>query len=200
MLKVFGHLSSGNCYKVYLALKQLHLPFEWINTDAVKQETRTDAFKAKNPTAKVPLLEIAPDQYLPESNAILHYLAEGTALCPTDKYHHAQVLQWLFFEQYSHEPYIATSRFVRKFLGAPAERQADLERWKAPGYKALEVMNSHLTNRAFFVADKYSIADIGLFAYTHVADEGGFDLSAYPAILAWIARVKAQADFYPMDA
>ncbi|MGZ5817184.1 MAG: glutathione S-transferase family protein [Burkholderiaceae bacterium] len=199
MLKVYGHLSSGNCYKIYLALKQLHIPFEWINVDAVKRETRSAEFLAMNPNGKVPLLEIAPGQYLPESNAILHYLAEGTALCPTDRYQHAQVLQWLFFEQYSHEPYIATSRFVMHFLGNPAERQADMERWRKPGYAALDVMNRHLESRRFFVGDTYSIADIALYAYTHVAPEGGFDLSKYEAALAWLERVKAQPDHVGMN-
>ena len=122
MLKAYGHLSSGNCYKVFLALSQLHLAYEWVDVDAVKKETRQGAFLEMNPNGKVPLLEIAPGQYLPESNAILHYLADGSALCPTDRYHHAQVLQWMFFEQYSHEPYIATSRYVMKFLNSPADR------------------------------------------------------------------------------
>ena len=198
MLKVYGHLSSGNCYKVFLTLKQLHIPFEWISTDAVKQETRTPEFLAMNPNGKVPLLEIAPGQYLPESNAILHYLADGTKLCPSDRFAHAQVLQWLFFEQYSHEPYIATSRYVMKFLGNPPERQADMERWKKPGITALNVLNTHLTSHQFLVANTYTIADIALFAYTHVADEGGFDLSPYPAILNWLERIKQQPDFVAM--
>ncbi len=198
MLKVYGHLSSGNCYKVFLTLKQLSIPFEWISVDALKKETQTAEFLAKNFNGKVPLLEIAPDCYLPESNAILHYLAEGTDLCPTDRYHHAQVLQWLFFEQYSHEPYIATSRFVVRFLNNPPDRQADVERWIKPGYKALGVMNTHLESQTFFVNNTYSIADIALFAYTHVADEGGFDLSGFPAVNAWISRVKQQPRFEPM--
>ena len=199
MLKVYGHLSSGNCYKVFLTLKQLNTPFEWIDTDAVKHETRSPEFLAMNANGKIPLLEISHGQYLPESNAIMHYLAEDTKLCPTDRFHHAQVLQWLFFEQYSHEPYIATSRFVLKFLGNPPERFVDIERWKNPGYKALDVLNKHLESRRFLVADTYSIADIGLFAYTHVADEGGFDLSGYKALLAWVERIKEQPDFSPME-
>ena len=199
MLKVYGHLSSGNCYKVYLTLKQLDIPFEWISVDAVKRETRTAEFLTMNPNGKVPLLEVAPGQYLPESNAILHYLAESTALCPTDRYQHAQVLQWLFFEQYSHEPYIATSRFVMHFLGNPPERQADMERWRKPGYTALDIMNRHLESRLFFVGDTYSIADIALYAYTHVAHEGGFDLSKYEAVLSWLERVKAQPNHVGMN-
>lgn len=198
-MKVYGHLNSGNCYKVYLALTQLHIPFDWINVNAVnKEETRRPEFLAMNPNGKVPLLEIAPGQYLPESNAILHYLAEGTALCPTDRYLHAQVLQWLFYEQYSHEPYIATSRYVVKLLGNPEDRQVDLARWKKPGTTALELMNAHLKSQPFFVGGQYSIADIALFAYTHVADEGNFDLSIYPHLNAWIARVKQQTDFVAM--
>ena len=198
MLKVYGHLSSGNCYKVYLTLKQLDIPFEWINVDAVKRETRSAEFLAMNPNGKVPLLEIVPGQYLPESNAILHYLADGPALCPADRYQHAQMLQWLFFEQYSHEPYIATSRFVMHLLGNPPERQADMERWRNPGYTALDVMNRHLESRLFFVGDTYSIADIALYAYSHVAHEGGFDLSGYAAVRAWLARVKAQPNHVEM--
>jgi len=198
MLKVYGHLSSGNCYKVFLTLKQLSIPFEWINVDALKKETQSPEFLSKNINGKVPLLEISPGCYLPESNAILHYLAEGTKLCPADRYHHAQVLQWLFYEQYSHEPYIATSRFVVRFLNNPPDRWDDVERWIKPGYKALGVMNSHLETQQFFVNNTYSIADIALFAYTHVADEGGFDLSGYPAVNAWISRVKQQPLFQPM--
>ena len=199
MLKVYGHLSSGNCYKVFLALKQLDIPFDWEDVDAVKRETRTAAFLAKNPQGKIPLLEIEPGQYLSESNAILHYLAAGGALCPADRYQQAQVLQWLFFEQYSHEPYIATSRYVMKFLGSPAKREDDLERWRAPGYAALAVMDQHLASRSFFVAERYTIADIALYAYTHVAHEGGFALSRFPSVQAWLARVAAQAQHVPMS-
>jgi glutathione S-transferase len=199
MLKVYGHVSSGNCYKIFLALHQLHVPFEWITVDAVKKETRNPEFLAKNPQGKVPLLEIAAGQYLTESNAILLYLAEGSNLCPVDRYQYAQVLQWLFYEQYSHEPYIATSRFVTKFLGSPPERQADMLRWRQPGINALEVMNAHLKTQPFFVAGQYSIADIALYAYTHVAEEGGFDLSGYPAISTWIKRVQQQPDFIAMQ-
>jgi len=199
MVKVYGHVNSGNCYKIFLALHQLHMPFEWITVDAVKEETRRPEFLAKNPQGKVPLLEIAPGQYLTESNAILLYLAEGSNLCPVDRYQYAQVLQWLFYEQYSHEPYIATSRYVTKFLDSPPDRQADLLRWKQPGINALEVMNSHLKTQPFFVAGQYSVADIALYAYTHVAEEGGFDLSGYPAISAWIKRVQQQPDFVAMQ-
>ena len=198
MLKAYGHLSSGNCYKVFLALTQLHLPFEWISVDAVKRETRHDQFLAMNPNGKVPLLEIEPGKFLPESNAILHYLADGSALLPTDRYEHAQVLQWMFFEQYSHEPYIATSRFVKKFLNNPDDRQQDMARWSAPGYFALDVMERHLRSTPFFAAGRYTIADIALFAYTHVAEEGGFELTKYEAIHQWIERVRQQPGFVPM--
>jgi len=199
MFKVYGHLSSGNCYKIYLALHQLQLPFQWISTDAVKNETRSEAFLAMNPNGKIPLLEIAAGQYLPESNAILHYLAEDSALLPADRYQHAQVLQWLFFEQYSHEPYIATSRYVKLFLNNPPERESDMARWSAPGYRALDVMEAHLHNHAFFVGDQYTIADIALFAYTHVAHEGGFDLARYPALNQWLHRVRQQNAFVAMN-
>lgn len=198
MMKVYGHLSSGNCYKVFLTLKQLQIPFAWENVDAVKGETRTPEFLARNPQGKIPLLEIEPGRYLSESNAILHYLATGSALCPADRYQQAQVLQWLFFEQYSHEPYIATSRYVVKFLGSPPQRQADLERWRAPGYAALAIMDQHLASRSFFVADRYTIADVALYAYTHAAPEGGFDLARFPSVQAWLERVASQALHVPM--
>ncbi len=198
MLKTYGHLSSGNCYKVYLALTQLGLPFEWVNVDNAKGETRAPGFLAKNPYGKIPLLEIAEDQYLPESNAILHYLATDSALLPADRYLEAQVLQWLFWEQYSHEPYIATSRFVMHILGNPESRQADLDRWRGPAYSALDVMENHLARNDFLV-QRYSIADISLYAYTHVAHEGGFDLSRYGAVKAWLARVAAQPGHVSME-
>ena len=199
MYRVYGMLSSGNCYKVYLTLKQLGLPFEWVHTDIMKGESRTAEFLARNPNGRVPTLEIEPGKYLPESNAILCYLAEGTPLLPADRYERAQVLQWLFFEQYSHEPYVAVARFIKVFLGNPPERGADLAKCMQRGDQALGVMEQHLATRDFFVAGRYSIADIALYAYTHVADTGGFDLGKYPRMGAWLARVKAQPGHVTMD-
>ena len=192
MFTVYGDLKSGNCYKVKLVLAQLGLAHEWVHVDILQTQNRTSAFLARNPNGKIPLLEIEPGTYLPESNAILHYLAEGTPLLPSARLERAQVLQWLFFEQYSHEPYIAVARYIVRYLGRPEEQEARLQEKMAPGHAALRVMEQHLSQRAFFVAERYSIADIGLYAYTHVAHEGGFDLAQYPAVRAWLERVKAQ--------
>ncbi len=199
-MKLYGDLKSGNCYKVALLLKQMGAPYEFIKIDVMKGGSRTDDFLGKNPNGKIPLLEISLGQYLPESNAILWYLADGSAFLPEDKLQRAQVLQWLFFEQYSHEPYIATARFIKVYLDNPPERQADLQQKIQRGYAALDVMEKHLASNKFFVGGRYSIADMGLYAYTHVAHEGGFDLAAYPYINAWLARVKAQPDYLAMVA
>lgn len=196
--RVYGMTASGNCYKVKLLLEQLGLPYHWQETDTLKKETQTPQFLALNPNGEVPILEIAPGRYLPESNAILYYLAEGTPFWPTDRYTRAQVLQWMFFEQYSHEPYVAVARFICKFLPSAHARRAELPRLHERGYRALGVMEQYLGKRDYFAGDCYSIADIALFAYTHVADEGGFDLSRYPAINGWMERIKAQPGFIVM--
>ncbi len=198
MYRIFGMSASGNCYKVKLLLEQLGSPYEWEEVDILKGATRTPQFLAMNPNGKVPTLEIKPGRYLPESNAILCYLAEGTSFWPRDRFEHAQVLQWMFFEQYSHEPYIAVARFICKFLPPDHPRRATLPQLRERGYQALAVMEQHLSQREFFVGDKYSIADIALYAYTHVAADGGFDLSKFPAINAWIERIKVQPKFIGM--
>jgi glutathione S-transferase len=192
---VFGGSDSGNCYKVKLLLTQLGLPFEWRETDPVKQDTRKPEYLALNPAGKVPLLEIEPGKLLPESNAILCYLADGTSLWSGDRYARAQVLQWLFFEQYSHEPYIAVARFINKYLPEDHPRRADLPGLREKGYTALKVMEQHLSQREFFVGDRYSIADIALFAYTHVSFDGGFDLSPFLNLKTWIERIRQQPGF-----
>jgi glutathione S-transferase len=192
MLKLYDYLPSGNSYKVRLLLSQLAIPYERIDIDILKGETRTPAFLAKNPNGRIPLLEIAAGDFLAESNAILFYLARSGALLPEDPSHHAQVLQWLFFEQYSHEPYIATSRYWIALLNKEREYREELAKKREPGYAALKVMNHHLAKHDFFVGGRYTIADIGLYAYTHVAHEGGFDLSSFTHLLAWLQRVEAQ--------
>ncbi|MFE1747218.1 glutathione S-transferase family protein [Coleofasciculus sp. H7-2] len=192
MLKLYQFFSSGNCYKVRLLLTQLEIPFDRIEVNILKGETRTPEFLSKNPNGRIPVLEIESGQFLAESNAILFYLSEGTDFLPNDRFERAKVLQWLFFEQYSHEPYIATSRFWISILGKAEEYKEALNQKREPGYAALTIMEKHLTNCNFLVGERYTIADIGLFAYTHVADEGGFDLTRFPAIQAWIERVKAQ--------
>lgn len=198
MYRVYGDVISGNCYKIKLLLTQLEEPFEWVPISVVDKETKTPEYLAKNPNGRVPLLEIPGPSYLPESNAILHFLAQGSEYLPTDRLLHSQVIQWMFFEQYSHEPFIATSRFIVKYLGAPPAMQSKLEEKREPGYAALGVMEQHLIKQDFFVGERYSIADIALFAYTHMASEGGFSLSDFPAIRAWISRVGEQPRFIPI--
>lgn len=200
MYKLFGMSASGNCYKVRLLLEQLGSPYAWQEMDILKGDTRTPQFLAMNPNGKVPVLEIEPGRYLAESNAILCYLAEGTPFWPEDRFERASVLQWLFFEQYSHEPYIAVARFICKLLPADHPRRETLPQLHERGYQALAVMEQHLARRAFFVGDHYSIADVALFAYTHVAADGGFQLDRFPAVRAWIDRVKAEPKFVPMAA
>ncbi len=194
MYTLYDYLPSGNGYKVRLTLTQLQHNFRYVDMDIMKGETRTDSFLNKNPNGRIPTLEYAPGEFLFESNAIMHYLAEGTVLLPESRLHRAQVLQWLFFEQYSHEPYIAVSRFILMHGEPDAASAARLESKRGGGLAALKIMEDHLSDTDFFVGNRYSIADIGLYAYTHVADEGGFDLSAFPALTAWLKRVAAQPD------
>ena len=198
-VRVWGDVYSGNCFKVKLLLDQLGQPYEWIPVDVLKKESRTPQFMTMNPNGRIPLLQTAEGEFLPESNAILHYLADGTPMLPTDRLAHAQVLQWMFFEQYSHEPFVATARYIVRYLGRPQEREEQLQQKIAPGYAALDVMESHLKSRTYFVGEQYSIADIALYAYTHVAEEGTFDLSRFPAICAWLARVRSQPGYVGMD-
>lgn len=198
MFTVFGMSQSGNCFKVKLLLEQLQQPYVWKEIDTLNGETRTPHFLEKNLNGRVPVLETEPGVYLPESNAILGYLAEGTAFWSGDKFERAQILQWLFFEQYSHEPYIAVARFIAKFLPQDHPRQSILPQLREKGEQALQVMETHLSTRSFFVANRYSIADIALFAYTHCAADGGFNLEKYPAICHWLERIRAQPYFIEM--
>ncbi|PAX59949.1 glutathione S-transferase family protein [Brunnivagina elsteri] len=191
-LRLYDFLPSGNGYKIRLLLTQLGMPFERIEVDIIQGLTSTPEFLSKNLNGKIPVLEIESGKYLAESNAILVYLSEGTEYFPYDRFLRAQVLQWLFFEQYSHEPYIATPRFWITILNRGDEYKAEIEKRQISGYLALNVMEKHLATNSFFVGERYSIADISLFAYTHVADEAGYDLTPFPAIQAWISRVKNQ--------
>ena len=195
MLTVYGMKSSGNCYKVQLLLEQLGRPYRWIDVDSAAGETRTPQYLAMNPNGKVPLLEVAPGRWLAESNAILCYLAEGSPLWPQEAWGRAQVLQWLFFEQYSHEPYIAVARFICLWLDAQHERRAELPRLRERGTQALAVMERQLQAQPFIAGAQYSIADIALFAYTHAAADGGFELAQYPQVQAWLQRVREQPGF-----
>lgn len=196
MYKVYGMSSSGNCYKVRLLLTQLGETFEWIEVSTLKKQTRTPEFLKLNPNGKVPLLQLPDGRLLPESNAILCYLAEGSAYLPADRWLRAEVLQWLFWEQYSHEPYIATARFILHFVKDPDEPSLPLKRER--GYQALAVMEQHLSRRAFFVCETYTVADLALYAYTHVAHQGGFDLARFPAVQAWLGRVAVQPRHLPL--
>jgi len=200
MYTVHGMSASGNCHKVRMVLEALKLPYRWNEIDTRHGTTRTPQFLAMNPNGKAPVLEIEPGKYLPESNAILFYLAEGTPLLPDDRLARAQVLQWLFFEQYSHEPYIAVARFLRKFHPDPAAQRPLADSKMNGGYRALEVMEGTLKDSSFFVGGRYTIADIALYAYTHVAHEGGFDLERFPAVRAWLARVQTQPGYVGMPA
>ncbi|MGF1676566.1 MAG: glutathione S-transferase family protein [Rivularia sp. (in: cyanobacteria)] len=194
-LRLYDFLPSGNGYKIRLLLTQIGMPFERIEINILEGESRNPEFLSRNPNGKIPVLEIGEGKYLAESNAILMYLSEGTEFLPYNRFLTAQVLQWLFFEQSSHEPFIATSRYWISILGKAEEYQEALKEKHERGYQALEVMENHLTGKTFFVGERYTIADIALFAYTHVADEGGFDLSRFNAILAWIERVKMQPGY-----
>ena len=200
MYTVYGMNASGNCYKVKLALEQLGVPYEWVETDIMQGGSRTPEFLAMNPNGKVPTLALGDGQFLPESNAILHYLAEGTPLMPRNRLGRARALQWMFFEQYSHEPYIAVARFITVFLPPEHARRAELPRLRERGDQALRVMEAGLANALYFAGEDYSIADIALFAYTHCAGEAGFELAPYPRVRAWLARVRAQPGFVPLAA
>jgi glutathione S-transferase len=192
MLTLYDYLDSGNGYKVRLMLAQLGLHYRYVDVDIMQGETRTQEFLARNPNGRIPTLQLPDGEYLSESDAILWYLADGTDFLPAGRFARAQVLQWMFFEQYSHEPYVATPRFIVRHFPADSPRHAELPKRLAQGREALKVMEGHLTRRPFFVESRYSIADIALFAYTHVAGEGGLQLEPYPAVRAWLARVAAQ--------
>jgi glutathione S-transferase len=196
-MKLYNVAYSGNAYKVRLLLSQLKIPCEIVEVDILKGESRTTEFLEINPNGRTPVLVDDDGFVLAESNAILAYLARGTKFLPNDKRQWALAFQWMFFEQYSHEPYIATSRFWLQHRPDTPERAALLASKRDGGWAALKVMEQHLAKQDFFT-EEYSIADIALFAYTHVSDEGGFPLDNFPRISAWIERVKSQPGFVPM--
>jgi glutathione S-transferase len=188
---LFNSQVSGNCYKVRLLLAHLGLSYDRREVDVVDRSDRADLLGALNPALRVPTLVLDDDRVLAESGAILWYFGEGTPYVPEDPFQRAQALQWMFFEQYSHEPNIAVARFWVHVLGAPSSEH-ELEARRVGGYAALDAMEGHLADRSYLVGDGYSIADIALYAYTHVADEAGFDLARYPAIGGWLERVAGQ--------
>jgi glutathione S-transferase len=198
MYKVYGDYNSGNCYKIKLMLNLLGVKYEWVPVDILKGETETEAFLAKNPNGKVPVLELEDGTCLWESNAILNFLADGTQYMLTEPRLRTQMLQWQFFEQYSHEPSLAVARFIQFYLGMPEDRLDEYKTLHKRGYKALRVMEQQLLRTPFLVGDHFSIADIALYAYTHVAGQGGFDLSLFPAIEQWLIRVKQQPGYVGM--
>jgi len=198
MYKLYDFLLSGNCYKVRLLLNQLRIPYQRINVDILEQKSRTAEFLKINPNGKTPVLEQG-NHILAESNAILWYLAKQSQFLPVDDFAQAQVLQWMFFEQFSHEPYLAKSRYWISILDTEDEYRDQLANLKQPGYSALDVMENHLNKHDFFVANQYSIADICLYAYTHLAEEGKFDLSTYTNIHTWFRRIESQADYIRID-
>jgi glutathione S-transferase len=198
MLTLYDYLESGNAYKVRLILKLRGIPFRRVELDILKRETRTPEFLAKNPNGRIPAVELEDGRVLFESNAILAYFAEGTELAGRDAWERAQILQWMFFEQYSHEPYVATLRFWHFAKLLATKTPAEIEAKQSAGNAALAIMDAQLAARDYFVGERFTIADIALFAYTHVAGEGGFDLSRYPHVRRWIARIEAQPKFVPI--
>jgi glutathione S-transferase len=202
VITVYGFSPSGNCYKLKLLLEQLgrrlDQDYRWVETDSSRGETRTPEFLAKNPNGRVPLVELEDGRRMVESNAILCWLAEGTGYFAGDAWQRAQALSWMFFEQYSHEPYIAVARFICGWTPADSPRRAELPKLRERGQQAMAVMERHLLSSPWFSGADYGIADIALFAYTDVAHEGGFDLSPYPALRNWLARVRETPGFVPM--
>ena len=201
-LVLHEYSQSGNCYKIRLTAALLGLPIERREYDIMAGETRTPAFLADvNPNGRIPVLQVG-DRFIPESNAACFYLADGSPLVPEDRFDRADMLRWMFFEQYNHEPNVATLRFWLAFVGE--ERLSELQRTLLPGKReageaALRLMDEHLGGRDYFVGDRLSLADIALYAYTHVAEEGGFDLGRYPAVGRWLGRVAEQPGYVPMD-
>jgi glutathione S-transferase len=198
VITVYGFSPSGNCHKVRLLLEQLGRDYRWVEKRSDDGSTRTPEMLAKNPNGKVPFIELDDGRVLTESNAILYWLAEGTPFLPGDPWLKAQALSWMFFEQYSHEPYIAVARFICGWTPIDSPRRADLPRLRERGHQALAVMERHLASQAWFSGDRYGIADIALFAYTCVADHGGVALEHYPAIRDWLSRIERTPGFVPM--
>jgi glutathione S-transferase len=197
-ITIYGDSISGNCYKCKLLCSELDIDYDWRELDILAGATRTRQFLEMNPNGKVPLLELPDGRYLAESNAIMCYLADGTPLAGTGRFHRASVLQWMFFEQYSHEPYVATSRFIVRYLGNPPERLPELRQKRAAGEQALELMDQRLLQVPFIAGDSFTLADIALFAYTHVAEEGGFHLGELQGVQAWMKRIMSRRNYTPM--
>jgi glutathione S-transferase len=200
MFTLYSMQRSGNSYKVRLALSQLATAYRLVEIDILRGETRTPEFLAMNPSGHVPLLEIEPGRHLAESGAILWYLAGGTPLVPDDRLARGEMLQWMFFEQHSLEPYLGAAHFWLVLIKGGRDLQVHaMEEWMERGYQALRVMERHLQMHDFFAAGRYTIADIALYAYTHVANECGYDLTGFPYVRAWLKRVAEQPGHVSMD-
>jgi glutathione S-transferase len=200
MYTLYSMQRSGNSYKVRMALVQLGIPYRLVEVDILRGESRTPEFLGKNPNGQVPLLEVAPNRYLAESNAILWYVAVGSPLAPEDRIDRADALQWMFFEQHSLEPNIGAAYFWLTLVKGGRElQQHALEDWMEEGYRSLRVMENHLKHHAYFAAGRYTVADIALYAYTHLAHECGYDLTAFPEVRAWLGRVAAQPGHIRME-
>jgi len=198
MITIHGYSPSGNCHKLRMMLGHLNRPYRWIETDSAHGATRTPEYLAKNPNGRVPMIETEDGRIMVESNAILTWLADGTPFFAGDAWQRAQTLAWMFFEQYSHEPYVAVARFICGWTPIDSPRRADLPNLRVRGNQALGVMEKYLGANPWFSSTGYGIADIALFAYTHCAADGGFELSRFPKITDWLARVRAQPGFVPM--
>jgi glutathione S-transferase len=199
MYTLYSMQRSGNSYKVRLALAQLRIPFRLVEIDILRGESRTPEFLAKNPNGQVPLLEVAPNRYVAESNAILWYVAGGTPLAADNRIDRAEALQWMFFEQHSLEPNIGAAYFWLTLVKGGRElQQHALEDWMEEGYRSLRVMENHLKHHRYFAAGRYTVADIALYAYTHLAHECGYDLASFPEVRGWLDRVAAHPGYVRM--
>lgn len=199
-MKIYGDSLSGNCYKLKLLCSLLSLDYEWVDVDILKGECRTDAFLALNPAGQIPVCVLDNGEVLSESNAILYYLAADSEFWPAAKLAQTRVLKWQFYEQYSHEPGIAVARFIKLYLKMPENRIEEYQAKLKAGYRALDLLERQLAQQDFIIGSQCTIADISLYAYTHVAADGGFDLSKYPAIQAWLLRIAALPGYIPMVA
>src|SRR5271169_3758369 len=200
MYTLYSDQRSGNSYKVRLALARLGIPYKLVEIDILQGESRTPEFLGKNPNGHVPLLEVAPNRHLAESNAILWYVAGGSTLAPEDRIERAEALQWMFFEQHSLEPNIGAAYFWLALIKGGRDLQSHaLEDWMENGYRALGVMEMHLTKQDFFAASRFTIADIALYAYTHLAERCDFELTRFPAVRAWLRRVASEPGYVAMD-
>ncbi|MCP4764892.1 MAG: glutathione S-transferase family protein [Gammaproteobacteria bacterium] len=198
-MQIYGDAKSGNCYKLKLLCALLAIEHDWIAIDILQGETRSEHFLALNPNGQIPVCITDEGAVLTQSNAILYYLAQGSRYWPDDLLAQTRVLEWQFFEQYSHEPGIAVARFIKLYQGMPENRRDEYQDCLKTGYRALNVMQARLQNRDFLASDDCSLADVSLYAYTHVAHEGGFELENYPAIRSWITRIQGLQGYVNMD-